>query len=51
MTELEKEIMFKLIDKFTCCELDDGYMIMDLERLIVEYAKSRNIELDYVEIY
>lgn len=51
MTELEKRIMFELIDKFTGYEIDDGYRVMDLERLVIEYAKSRDIELDYVEIY
>lgn len=51
MTDLEKKIMFELIDKFTCYEPDDSYKAMDLERLILEYAKSRNIDLDYVEIY
>lgn len=51
MTDLEKKILFELIDEFTDYEIDDGYKIMDLERPILEYAKTRNIDLDYVEIY
>lgn len=51
MTDLETNILFSLIDKYTGYEIDDGYRVMELEKLIIEYAKSRNIDLDYVEIY
>ena len=51
MTALEKTLLFNLIDKYTGREIDDGYIVMDLEKLVIEYAESRDIELDYVEIY
>lgn len=51
MTDLEKKILFELIDKYTGYEIDDGYKVMELEKMIIEYSKTRNIDLDYVEIY
>lgn len=51
MTELETKILFELIDKYTGYEIDDGYKVMELEKMIIEYSKSRNVGLDYVEIY
>lgn len=51
MTDLEEKMLFELIDKYTGYEIDDGYKVMELEKMIIEYAKSRDIDLDYVEIY
>lgn len=51
MTDLEMKMLFELIDKFTGYEIDDGYKVMELEKMIIEYAKARDIDLDYVEIY
>ena len=51
MTDLETKILYELIDKYIGYEIDDGYKVMGLEKLVIEYAKSRDIELDYVEVY
>lgn len=51
MTALEKTLLFNMIDEYTGREIDDRYTVMDLEKLVIEYAESRDIKLDYVEIY
>lgn len=51
MNETEKEHMFKLMDKYVTERTDDGYCAMEIEQLIVEYVKSRHLDIEWIEVY
>lgn len=51
MTDLEIKILFELIDKYIAYEIDNKYKGMELKNMIIEYAKSRDIALTYVEVF
>ena len=48
MNETELEELFKMIDKYLA---DSEYKAMSLECLIGKYVKSRDINVDWIEVY
>ncbi len=48
MNEIELEELFKMIDKYL---VNDEYKASGLEELVAQYVKSRNLNVDWIEVY